>query len=103
MEVGEVSATVAAKAITGAAAAARTSGTGSQMLMMSETYCFQPGQVIMKAKRQKRQVWDTGYKAENGTRWWTAFSHPRLKYLSEEGLEVKANTSVVYVPSKVSM
>lgn len=65
--------------------------------------CFQPGQVIVKAKKQKRQVWDKGDKAENRTGGRAAFSYPKLKYLGEEGLEMKANTSVVYIPNKVSM
>jgi len=59
--------------------------------MTSERHCFQPGQAIIKAKKQKRQVWDKGDQAENRIGWGAAFSYPRLKYLSEEGLEMKAN------------
>lgn len=59
--------------------------------MMSERHRGQPGHVIIKGKKQKRQVWDKGDQAENRIGLWAAFSYPRLKYLSEEGLEMKAN------------
>lgn len=67
--------------------------------MMSERHYFQPDWVIMRAKKLKTQVWGKGDKAENRTRQWTAFSSPRFKSLSEEGLEMKANTSLLYIPN----
>lgn len=51
----------------------RTSGTGSQMLMMFKRHYSQPGWVIMMAA-----------------------SHPRLSSISEEGLEMKANTPALH-------